>query len=93
MQVRHFVEHSEHRDLIVERLRADVLGPEVYDDSATSKEILNLRDPVSPQYHYVIGHLHPQQWGGEESEAISTPNRIRQIEEAVDEQEEETEDN
>ena len=92
MQARHFVEHSEHRDLIVQRLRADVLGPEIYDDSATSKEILNLRDPVSPQYHYVIGHLHPQQWGGEESEAISTPNRIRQIEEAVDEQEEENED-
>ena len=66
VQARYLVEHSEHRDLIVQRLRADVLGPEIYDDSATSKEILNLRDPVSPQYHYVIGHLHPQQWGGEE---------------------------
>lgn len=84
--------HSENRDIIFQRLRADTLGPEVYDDSEASIEILKLRDPVSPQYHYVIGHIHPQSWGQSDPENTATASIIKQAEQIPEDDVDEVEE-
>jgi hypothetical protein len=86
------VSHSKNREIIFQRLRADVLGPEAYDDSEVSNEILRLRDPVSPQYHYVIGHIHPQFWGQRDPENTATASVIKPVKEISREDGEEAED-
>ena len=68
------MQHSDVRDSIIRRLRLDVLGPEIYDNSLSSLEELDLKDPTSPQFHYAIGHLHPRKWT--EHEELEAPSLI-----------------
>ena len=68
------MQHSDVRDSIIRRLRLDVLGPEVYDNSIPSLEELRLKEPTSPQFHYAIGHLHPRKWT--EHEEIEAPSLL-----------------
>jgi len=63
------VRHSELRENIIQRLRADVLGPEVFDNSNESLQKLELKEPNAPQFQYAMGHLHPKRWLHEEKEA------------------------